>query len=117
MATRLNEAAKDYACDLLVSEMVLTEFSRTLTVKFKVPPEKTLQAVTGIRQLAEVVSQGGPLATPIPDPDDAPIVASALAAGADLFVTGDKALLDLGAVAGMTIASPRECWLNLRGPG
>lgn len=111
----LNEAAKDPACELLVSESVLIEFTRTLTVKFGAPPEKALQAVVAIRQLAAVVSPGEPLTIPIPDPDDAPILASALAAKTDLFVTGDKALLDLATVAGAAIVSPRECWLKLRG--
>jgi len=113
----LNEVAKDYFCELLVSEAVLTEFSRTLTVKFKTPPEKALQAVAGIRQLTELVPQGERGSASAPAPDDAPILASALAAKADLFVTGDKALLELGAITGMVIASPRECWLKLRGPG
>ena len=49
----------------------------------------------------------------IPDPDDAPILASALAAGADLFVTGDKALLTLRELHGMPIVSPREAWMRL----
>lgn len=113
----LNEAAKDPVCELLVSEAVLTEFTRTLTVKLKAPPEKVSQAVAGIRQLAAVAPEGAPLTIPIPDPDDAPILASALAARADLFVTGDKALLDLAAVAGTAIVSPRECWIKLRGTG
>lgn len=49
----------------------------------------------------------------IPDPADVPIVACALAARADLFVTGDKALLDMKSIRAMLIASPREMYERL----
>lgn len=49
----------------------------------------------------------------IPDPNDVPIVACALAAHADLFVTGDKALLDMKSVEGMSIVSPRQMYERL----
>jgi predicted nucleic acid-binding protein len=53
----------------------------------------------------------------VPDPDDAWIIAAALNAGADLFVTGDKALLELGAVQGLPIIDPRTAYARLRGLG
>lgn len=53
----------------------------------------------------------------VPDPDDAWIIAAALNAGADLFVTGDKALLELGAVQGLPIIDPRTAYERLRGLG
>jgi hypothetical protein len=37
----------------------------------------------------------------------------ALAGGSDLFVTGDRALLDLGDVRGLPIVSPRDAWARL----
>jgi predicted nucleic acid-binding protein len=46
----------------------------------------------------------------LPDPDDEPIVASALAGKAQVFVTGDKALLELGSVEDLPIVSPRQFW-------
>lgn len=39
------------------------------------------------------------------DPDDAPLLACALSAGADMLVTGDQDLLDLGQVEGTRILS------------
>jgi predicted nucleic acid-binding protein len=51
----------------------------------------------------------------IPDPDDAWIIAAALAAGADWFVTGDRPLLALGGVADMPILDPRSAYMRLRG--
>ena len=46
---------------------------------------------------------------------DIPILACALAANADVFVTGDQALLDLRAVDGLSIVSPRQLWSQLSG--
>jgi predicted nucleic acid-binding protein len=50
----------------------------------------------------------------IGDADDDHIGACALAAPAQVFVTGDKALLGLRSVHGLPIVSPREFWLQSR---
>lgn len=42
--------------------------------------------------------------------NDARLVAAAEAAGADLFVTGDKRVLEWRGVGSMRIVSPREAW-------
>jgi putative PIN family toxin of toxin-antitoxin system len=103
---------------LFFSAQVAGETERVLRDKFRVTPEALAAA--------QVVLSHGVLVQPqpnwqpaegFPDPDDAPIVAAALAAGADLFVTGDKALLALGAVGGMPIVDPRTAYLRLRGLG
>ena len=51
----------------------------------------------------------------LPDPDDEPIVTSALAGNANVFVTGDKALLQLHNVEHLPIVSPRNFWKMLAG--
>jgi putative PIN family toxin of toxin-antitoxin system len=43
-----------------------------------------------------------------PDPDDDVVIATAIAAGADLLVTGDKDLLSVGHYEGGRIVSVRE---------
>jgi predicted nucleic acid-binding protein len=48
------------------------------------------------------------------DKDDLPILAAAIAAGAEVLVTGDKELLDLGHIEGLEIISPRQFWEKLR---
>lgn len=50
----------------------------------------------------------------IKDKDDLMILSSALNGKADLLVTGDKELLDLGRVEGMDIVSPRMFWEKLK---
>ncbi|MGH8728029.1 MAG: hypothetical protein ACREV9_07695 [Burkholderiales bacterium] len=44
---------------------------------------------------------------------DIPILACAIAANVDAFVTGDKALLDLEKIEGILILSSRELWRKL----
>lgn len=52
------------------------------------------------------------------DPDDAWVLASALAAGAEVLVTGDEDLLDLrDDVEEILITNPRGLWELLRTPG
>ncbi|MDP2810714.1 MAG: hypothetical protein Q8O34_11250, partial [Rhodocyclaceae bacterium] len=55
----------------------------------------------------------------VPDPaddNDARLVAAAVTAGADLFVTGDKRVLEWIASGSMRIASPRQAWIILFEP-
>jgi predicted nucleic acid-binding protein len=51
----------------------------------------------------------------IPDPTDVPILACAVSANADVFVTGDRALLELREVEGIPILSVRQFWQKLAG--
>ena len=49
----------------------------------------------------------------IHDKDDLIILSSAITGNADIFITGDKELLDLHKVKSMKIASPRMFWEEL----
>jgi predicted nucleic acid-binding protein len=49
----------------------------------------------------------------IRDPDDVPILAFAVAAGAGLLITGDRDLLELSKASPVRIVSPRE-FFNLK---
>lgn len=99
--------------ELLISEAVLSQFVRVLTVKFRVPPETVMAAVEYLRTITVLAPESQTVSAGIPDPDDAPILASAASAGADLFITGDKALLDLRHMEHMTILPPRSAWQRL----
>jgi hypothetical protein len=50
-----------------------------------------------------------------PGSDDEPIIACALAGGDGVFVTGDKALLDMPGIGGMSNMGPRGLWERLAG--
>ena len=101
--------------ELLLSDAVRSETLRILRDKFKAT-EAGLDAARAAMALAREVAQGDwqPPAA-FPDPDDVVIVSAALAAGADLLVTSDKALLELGAIEGLPIIAPRTAYERLRG--
>ena len=50
----------------------------------------------------------------IPDPDDVEVLAYASGGQTNIFVTGDKAPLELKAIGSMFTLSPRECWVKLK---
>jgi predicted nucleic acid-binding protein len=51
------------------------------------------------------------------DPDDAWVLASALAGGAELLVTGDKDRMSVADRSPLAIVNPRACWDRLRRAG
>lgn len=88
------------------------EFIRIAREKFRVEPRSLSFALEAMRRLPAAPASGASLQG-VPDPDDMPILACALAANADLFVTGDKALLDVGKIGTLDIFLPRQCWERL----
>lgn len=96
--------------ELIASTELLVELRRILTQKLRMPAETTEGILGLVASNAAIAAMAGELPAGIPDPDDAPLLAAALAGGADCFVTGDKALLDLGEVAGMPVILPRRFW-------
>ena len=100
--------------DLLTGREVLREFARTLAEKFKAPAERCAEAIeTIVRNASLVVEESAP-ADCDADRNDRRILGEALASGAQIFVTGDKQLLDLEAVGSMRILTPRQLWEQLR---
>lgn len=101
--------------ELFIGEPVLQELQRILRQKFRMP-EPVVKGYLGLlRAQARLVEAADVPAISFKDPDDIPILACALAAKADAFVTGDKDLLALGDVAGMPIIDPRSFWNTLKG--
>lgn len=102
---------------LSISDAIEEETLRILRQKFHAPPELldlTRQTLALPRRVTPVAWQ--PPAD-FPDPNDVSVIATALTAGADWFVTGDKALLELHRVEGLSLVSPRTAYLRLRGLG
>jgi putative PIN family toxin of toxin-antitoxin system len=95
--------------ELLVSPPVLKELERVLPAKLGQSRQITTDFIELLQVYATIVKGANP-AVSLPDPDDEPIVASALAGKAQVFVTGDKALLELGSVEDLPIVSPRQFW-------
>ena len=100
---------------VLLGMPVREELHRVLTSKFHVPTDLWNPLALRLDEFELAPGTTDVPNTFVSDPDDVPILACAITAKADIFVTGDKALLEIGIVAGMPILSPRELWQKLTG--
>lgn len=96
--------------ELVVVETVLEEVERVLVDKLRVPRPIVDEALALLldRPIHPVPPSvpGSPLLG-----SDAKILASALAAGADILITGDRDFLDVrDEIDGIRIVDPREFW-------
>lgn len=100
---------------LVTGEVNLEEFRRVLRTRMDAPVAIVDEAEQLLREQEVVPKPAVPSSVDIRDPDDAWILASAVAGSADVIVTGDRDLLSLGSTP-MRILSPRDFWeLNRRG--
>lgn len=100
---------------LVLGEKVLGELSRVLEKKMKMPVDLVVEAQTFLRQEAAVISQGPDIDHGIRDPDDVEVVAQALDGLAEVFVAGDRDLLDIADQLPIEVLSPRGFWEKLSG--
>ena len=100
--------------ELLISDPVLQELERILPGKLGQSESVTAGFVVLLRTESLLVEGEHPFPS-LPDPDDEPIIASALTGQAHVFVTGDKALLELQRVKHLPVISPRQFWEMLAG--
>ncbi len=96
--------------DVVIGEPVVAEVLDSLQRKFKAGGDVLIKVEAELRLLRAIPAQAVAPSLPIRDTDDPWIVACALCADADCFVTGDTELLNLGTVGDMPIVSPRVCW-------
>jgi len=99
---------------LFISEQVLEELKSVLRFKFGVSQDLTDDFIWFLQQDTVLVR---PVQVPrfeIQDKDALFILAAAIAAGAEVLVTGDKELLRLGHVGELEILSPRQFWERLK---
>jgi uncharacterized protein len=108
-------ASRDGLCELVISEMLLTELNRTLRypkLRKRIPPEKANAFANWIRDHGTVAEDPeGPPPVRSRDPDDDYLLALAIDRRAYL-VTGDQDLLVLG--DGLPILTPARFATTLR---
>ena len=93
-----------------VSEQLIQELVAALRTKIKLPHATVAELEEYVRSTVWMVTVA-PLPRPVcRDPDDDQVLALAVAAEADLIVTGDKDLLVLGRHEEVDIVTPRAFW-------
>ena len=107
-ASLLEDIHNDH--EWVISNFILDELSHKLRDKFKYPEDE-------IAEIREAAMIGAEFVTPaeIPgdacrDPNDLPILGTAVAGRAEVIITGDKDLLALQAFGGIPIVRPGEFW-------
>ena len=99
---------------LVVSASLIAELKNILHTKIEIPQDIISYFLEVLTQ-DSILSENTKLTNiDINDEDDILILSSALNGNVELFVTGDKELLELGTVQSMRILSPREFWETLK---
>jgi predicted nucleic acid-binding protein len=101
--------------ELVVGEVLFHELEAALRSKLGLT-EVHIDAVRAALATPDPVPRPlGPDPLRVSDPDDAWVVATAVAGRAEVLVTGDTALLAAAPDAPLPIVSPRGFWTLLRG--
>ena len=95
---------------LIVSHALITELMYVLELKFGLPNDVINEIIYMLQQESYYVPSAPLLEIDIRDKDDVIILSSAVMGYTEIFVTGDKELIDLGNVENMEIVSPRKFW-------
>lgn len=99
--------------DLIVGAPVIDELLRVLGDKLKVPTGELRRVRAELEEFDVAPPSDRLPAVKLKDRDDLPVLACALAANVEIFVTGDKELLAIRAIERMRILSPRQLWEKL----
>ncbi len=100
--------------ELVVSAPLFRELRRVLRQKLQIPRELIDDVIEILQQDAHFAAPSAVPNVKIRDQDDLAILSSALNGKADLLVTGDKELLNLGKIQAMGIVSPRGFWKKIQ---
>jgi putative PIN family toxin of toxin-antitoxin system len=94
--------------EIILSEHLLGEISRSLIKKIKLPKEGVDEIIELLRENATILSPDSIPPDTCRDSDDVKVLGLATAAGADCIVTGDKDLLVLIKFRSIPILTPRD---------
>jgi putative PIN family toxin of toxin-antitoxin system len=103
--------------EVLTGEVNVVEVRRVLTKRFKATAAQVDVIEQLLRDQTVISKPAALLSLKVRDPDDAWVLASAVAGDADFLVSGDRYLLVLANRAPLPILSPRDAWSRLRGKG
>jgi putative PIN family toxin of toxin-antitoxin system len=100
--------------ELLTGEVNLAELERVLHKRMGVPTAQVGLVLQLLRDQTIIPRPRTPPDVTVRDPDDLWVLASALAGGAEVLVTGDQDLLVLHGKVTLPILSPRGFWEFVR---
>ena len=111
---RLIELAGEGTLEFFTSEALLAELAGILgrskfAQKLRQKNVSAAEIVARYREIAEAVESAPIQEAALRDPDDAAVLACALAARADVIVSGDGDLHALGNYQGISVLSPADC--------
>jgi len=95
---------------VVISSLILSEVSRILRHKFKIPFRKVSAILAYLKEFCVVMSYDKLPGRICRHSVDDEILALAIGNGAEYIITGDKDLLDLKKYHSVRIVSPREFW-------
>lgn len=101
--------------ELVLGETVLRELRRVLRQKIRMSDALSDEVEAFLRRHAVVVADAPPLRLRLRDRTDLPVLAEAVAGGAEVLVTGDHDLHATPAKMPLPVLTPREFWERLRG--
>ena len=96
--------------EVVIGEPVVLEVLDILQRKFKAGAALLVKVEAELRLLEVIAAQTSAPKLAINDKEDPWIIACALQANVNFFVTGDGELLSLEKVDNLPIISPRTCW-------
>ena len=100
--------------ELITGRKVLRELEKALREKVKLSVARSTEIIDFVsNEATQIVDKAEPAQLDIDDAD-ALVVGEALAGRAELFVTGDAALLGLAVAEPLKVLSPRQLWEALR---
>ena len=112
---QLLDLAVDGHIDLAISEAIVEETLRVLSDKFRRTPEEVRETDQQLRIVGRVVTPIEPISAIDEDPADDRILEFGVAATAEVIVSGDKHLLNLGSFRGIPIERVADFLILLEG--
>ncbi len=100
--------------ELVITEALLDEIKTVLAGKIDVPAALVADLGSLLCEGAIRSTPSGTMNLPIRDQADLILISAALGGQAEVFVTGDVEILDLGTIGDMTVVSPRAFWERAR---
>ena len=96
--------------ELVISDYILSEFTKKMTVKLRFTRKETREAKDLILERARRVQPADLDPPPKIDVDDLPVLGTAVSGQVHCLVTGDNELLELGSFGDFRIIKPGDFW-------